>query len=59
MAPHAESITQNTVAIGDKVVAAATKAIHGVSQPKFIDTGFYWYDKTNVDDPKITPLLYQ
>jgi hypothetical protein len=21
-----------------------------VAQPKFIDTGFFWYDKTNVDD---------
>jgi ribose transport system substrate-binding protein len=27
--------------------------------PKFIDTGFYWYDKTNLDDPKIKAVLYQ
>lgn len=55
----AGAITQNPVAIGQQVVAAAMKAIKGESQPKFIDTGFFWYDKTNVDDPKITPLLYQ
>jgi len=23
-----------------------------------IDTGFYWYDKTNIDDPKIAAVLY-
>jgi len=23
-----------------------------------IDTGFYWYDKSNIDDPKIASRLY-
>jgi ribose transport system substrate-binding protein len=53
------SITQNPVGIGQAVVQAAMKAIKGQSQPKFIDTGFYWYDKTNITDPKITAVLYQ
>ncbi|MEO6826534.1 MAG: ABC transporter substrate-binding protein [Microbacteriaceae bacterium] len=53
------SITQNPVGIGEAVVKAAMKAIKGESQPKFIDTGFFWYDKTNIDDPKIKALLYQ
>ena len=26
--------------------------------PPVVDTGFYYYDKTNMDDPKIAPLLY-
>jgi len=26
--------------------------------PKNIDTGFKWYDKTNVDSPEMKPLLY-
>lgn len=55
----AGSVTQNPVAIGEQVVAAAMKAIHGETQPKFIDTGSYWYDKTNIDDPKIQAVLYQ
>lgn len=55
----AGSITQNPIGIGEQVVAAAMKAIKGEAQPKFIDTGFYWYDKTNINDPKIQPLLYQ
>ena len=28
-------------------------------QPKFINTGFYWYDKSNINDPKIAALLYK
>lgn len=55
----AGSITQNPIGIGKAVVKAAMQAIAGKKQPKFIDTGFYWYDKTNIDDPKIKPLLYQ
>ncbi len=55
----AGAITQNPIAIGEQVVAAAMKAIKGVSQPKFIDTGFYWYDSTNINDPKIQAVLYQ
>lgn len=55
----AGSITQNPIGIGEQVVKSAMKAIKGQSQPKFIDTGFYWYDKTNIDDPKIKAVLYQ
>jgi len=55
----AGAITQNPIGIGEQVVASAMKAIKGESLPKIVDTGFFWYDKTNVDDPKIAPLLYQ
>jgi ribose transport system substrate-binding protein len=55
---EAGAITQNPVGIGYKCVEAAVKAIRGESVPKVIDTGFFWYDKTNMDDPKIAPLLY-
>ncbi|MEO6505076.1 MAG: ABC transporter substrate-binding protein [Terrimesophilobacter sp.] len=55
----AGAITQNPVGIGEQVVAAAMKAIKGESQPKTIDTGYYWYDKTNITDPKIAAVLYQ
>ena len=53
------SVTQNPIGIGEQVVAAAMKAIKGQSQPKFVDTGFYWYDKSNITDPKIAADLYQ
>jgi ribose transport system substrate-binding protein len=52
------AITQNPVGIGYKTVEAAVKAIKGEKLPKVIDTGFYWYDKSNIDDPKIKEVLY-
>lgn len=55
----AGAITQNPIGIGQQVVAAAMKAIKRKPLPKVIDTGFYWYDKTNIDDPKIQAVLYQ
>ena len=54
----AGAITQNPVGIGYKSVEAAVKAIKGEPVEKHIDTGFYWYDKTNIDDPKIAAVLY-
>jgi ribose transport system substrate-binding protein len=55
----AGAITQNPVGMGKELVDAATKAIKGEKLPKVIDTGFYWYDKSNIDDPKIKAVLYQ
>ncbi|MGY3566234.1 substrate-binding domain-containing protein [Sinomonas sp. RB5] len=56
---EAGAITQNPIGIGEQVVKAAMQAIKGEKLPKTIDTGFYFYDKSNIDDPKIAPLLYQ
>lgn len=53
------AITQNPVGMGEELVRAAMKAINGEELPKVIDTGFYWYDKTNIDDPKIQAVLYE
>jgi ribose transport system substrate-binding protein len=53
------AITQNPIGIGEQTVAAALKAIKKESLPKTIDTGFYWYDKTNIDNPEIAAVLYQ
>jgi ribose transport system substrate-binding protein len=54
----AGAVTQNPVGIGYKTVEAAVKALKGEAVPKVIDTGFYWYDKTNIADPKIAAVLY-
>ncbi len=54
----AGSITQNPVGIGYKCVEAAFKAIQGESVPKVIDTGFFWYDASNMDEEQFIPLLY-
>jgi ribose transport system substrate-binding protein len=54
----AGAITQNPVGIGYKTVEAAVKALKGEKLPKIIDTGFYYYDKSNMKDPKIAAVLY-
>jgi len=52
------AITQDPIGIGYKCVDSAVKAIKGDSLPKNIDTGYYYYDKSNIDDPKIKAVLY-
>ncbi|MCS7060517.1 MAG: ABC transporter substrate-binding protein [Anaerolineae bacterium] len=54
----AGAITQDPIGIGYKCVEAAVKAIKGEKVEKNIDTGFKWYDKTNIDSEEIKPLLY-
>lgn len=54
----AGAITQNPVGIGYETVKAAVAAARGEDVPASIDTGFYWYDKTNIDDPEIAAVLY-
>ena len=53
------AITQNPVGIGYKCVEAAVKAYNGESLPKTIDTGFMWYDASNIDDAEIQAVLYE
>jgi len=56
---EAGAITQNPIGIGYKCVEAALKASKGEQLPKTIDTGFMWYDKTNINDPQIQAVLYK
>lgn len=52
------AVTQNPYQIGYKAVEAAYRASKGEAVEKTIDTGYEWYDKTNVDSDKIKKLLY-
>ncbi|KRA96830.1 LacI family transcriptional regulator [Devosia sp. Root685] len=54
----AGAITQNPVGIGYETVKAAIGALKGETLPKIIDSGFNWYDKTNMADPAIAAVLY-
>jgi len=56
---EAGAITQDPIGIGFKCVEAAVNAIAGKTLQKNIDTGFKWYDKTNIDNPDIAALLYK
>jgi ribose transport system substrate-binding protein len=55
----AGAITQNPVGIGYETVKAAVAAAKGETVPKVIDTGFFWYDKSNIDAPEIAAVLYE
>lgn len=55
----AGAITQDPIGIGAQVVQAAYDAANGESVDEFYDTGSYWYDKTNIDDPEIAAVLYE
>lgn len=56
---EAGAITQDPIGIGYKCVESALKAIKGEQLPKTIDTGFHYYDKTNIDAADIKALLYE
>ncbi|MGG1313740.1 MULTISPECIES: ABC transporter substrate-binding protein [Cohnella] len=55
----AGAITQDPIGIGYWAVKAAYMAYKGQPVDKMIDTGFYWYDKTNIDSDAIKPMLYE
>ena len=55
----AGAVTQNPVGIGYETVKAAVAAIKGESVEKVIDTGFYWYDKNNIDSEEIQSAIYE
>lgn len=53
------AISQDPVNIGYKAVEAAYRVVaKGEALPLFIDTGYYWYDYTNVDSEALKPMLY-
>jgi len=52
------AITQNPVGIGYETVKAAFMAIKGETMAETIDTGFFYYDASNIDDPEISAVLY-
>lgn len=56
---QAGAITQDPIGIGYKAVEAAVKALNGEAVESMIDTGFHWYDASNIDSDDIAPLLYK
>lgn len=53
------AVTQNPVGIGYETVKAAVAAMKGETVEKMIDTGFYWYDKDNIDSDEIKAAIYE
>jgi ribose transport system substrate-binding protein len=52
-------VTQDPMGIGRATVESAVKAIEGEELEPVVDTGSYWVDQSNVDDPDIQAMLYQ
>jgi ribose transport system substrate-binding protein len=55
----AGAITQNPVGIGYETVKAAVAVMNDEEVPEVIDTGFYWYDSSNIDEDEIQAVLYE
>jgi ribose transport system substrate-binding protein len=54
------AITQSPLGIGAKTVKALVDYVRSGKTPKpLIDTGFYYYDATNIEKPEIKGNLYQ
>ncbi|MCK6578918.1 MAG: ABC transporter substrate-binding protein [Anaerolineae bacterium] len=56
---EAGAITQDPIGIGYRAVESLVMALRGEALPTTIDTGFYWYDASNIDEEHITAVLYQ
>ena len=54
----AGAITQDPIGIGKTVVQAAYDLANGKEVEEFYDTGSYWYDANNIEDPEIAAVLY-
>jgi ribose transport system substrate-binding protein len=55
----AGAITQDPIGIGARTVESAVAAANGEEIDEFYDTGSYWYDATNIEDPEIAAVLYE
>lgn len=53
------AITQDPIDIGYQTVKAAVDTLNGKEVKDVINTDYYWYDKSNIDDPKIQAVLYK
>jgi ribose transport system substrate-binding protein len=54
------AITQSPMGIGAKTVEALVNYVRNQTVPKnLIDTGFYYYDKSNIAKPEIAGNLYE
>lgn len=56
---EAGAITQSPVKMGYLTVEAAVKAINDMPLEPVIDSGYAWYDASNIDDPEIAANLYE
>lgn len=54
----AGAVTQNPYMMGYIAVETAVKSARGEEVETVIDSGFYWYDASNLEDPDIQKAIY-
>jgi len=55
----AGAISQNPVGIGYETIKAAVAAAKGETVAEKIDSGFVWYDSTNIDSEEVRAVIYE
>lgn len=55
----AGAISQNPVGIGYETVKAAVAAAKGETIEPKIDSGFVWYDQSNIDSEEVRAVIYE
>lgn len=55
----AGAISQNPVGIGYETVKAAVAAAKGEMVEPTIDSGFVWYDQSNIDSEEVKAVIYE
>lgn len=55
----AGAISQNPVGIGYETVKAAVAAAKGETVQPVIDSGFVWYDASNIDSEEVKAVIYE
>lgn len=53
------SVTQNPYQMGYDAVARAVDAVNGKTLESFYDSGYLWYDATNMDDEDVQKAVYE
>ena len=56
---EAGAVTQSPQRMGELTVKAAIAALNGAELPTVINSGFAWYDKSNIDTDAIKANLYE
>ncbi|MDF2613321.1 MAG: LacI family transcriptional regulator [Clostridia bacterium] len=54
----AGAVSQDPIGMGYLAIQAALRAYRGETLPDFIDSGFFWYDKSNIDNPEVQLYLF-
>jgi ribose transport system substrate-binding protein len=53
------AVQQNPVKMGYETMMWAYRAYKGETPPPYVDSGFVWADKSNLDSPEVQAVLYE